>query len=295
LTYLLLIIQQLIAASTHLVAKSVTGELHPTMVVLIRGLFTAVAYGLWVMMKRRSLKRVDRSDLGLLLLLGLVNLPVNQLLFIWGVKFTTAPNAALAYALTPIFVVLMLVISRREWPGPRRILGIVLALVGAVIVLVDKGASISSEHMLGNIMVLGASASWAVYTVAGRRMIMKYGAFHATALTFFTGVAIYIPIWWLIPVPADTAALVGSSAVSVWSQLFYLGVVTSGIGYGLWYYALTHLDASRVAVFNNLQPIFTTIMALIIFGTQPTPAFLIGGLIALGGVVVTQWETKRPS
>lgn len=288
MTYALLVLQQIISASTHLIAKSVTGALHPTTVVLFRGLFTCLAYGIWVGVRRKHLRVVDREDLPLLALLGLINLPINQLLFIWGVKYTTAPNAALAYALTPVFVVLLLWVRTRNNPGRRRLFGVALALIGAAIVLIDKGASISPQHTLGNIMVLGASASWAVYTVAGRRLVMKYGAFHATALTFFSGILFYVPLFMVLPVPADLGPLMSAGNESIWMQLFYLGVITSGVGYGLWYYALTHLDAGKVAVFNNLQPIFTTIMALAIFGTQPTLPFLIGGVIALAGVVVTQ-------
>ena len=289
MTYFLLLIQQFIASSTHLIAKNVTGELHPTMVVLVRGMFTCVAFGLWWMIRRKHLKEIDRSDLPLLLLLGLINLPINQLLFIWGVKFTTAPNASLAYALTPVFVVIYLAIGKGANPGWKKWLGVVLAMVGAAIVLFDKGVSFSAEHTLGNIMVLTASASWAGYTVLGRRVVAKYGSVYATALTFFFGLALYSLVWTLLPVPADIAPLLDPElAGGIWFQLFYLGVITSGIGYGLWYYALTHMETSSVAVFNNLQPILTTILAFIVFGTEPTIYFLIGGVIALTGVIVTQ-------
>ncbi|MFZ9870480.1 MAG: EamA family transporter, partial [Candidatus Kapaibacteriota bacterium] len=62
----------------------------------------------------------------------------------------------------------------------------------------------------------------------------------------------------------------------------------SAIGYGLWYYALTKLETSSVAVFNNLQPVLTTLLAFLVFGTEPTLTFVIGGAVALAGVVVTQ-------
>lgn len=289
MTYLLLLLQQLIASSTHLIAKNVTGTVHPTTVVLLRGVFTCVAFGIWWVMRHRTLKPVQRSDWPLILLLGLINLPVNQLLFIWGVKFTTAPNASLAYALTPVFVVIYLAVGKGASPGWKKWLGVALALIGAAIVLFDRGVSFSAEHTLGNIMVLAASASWAAYTVLGRRLIATYGSVYATALTFFSGLAIYAMVFLAIPVPFDLAPLVHPhQAAGIWFQLFYLGVITSGVGYALWYYALTHMDTSSVAVFNNLQPIFTTILAFILFGTEPTLAFLIGGVIALAGVVVTQ-------
>ena len=130
MTYLLLLLQQLIASSTHLIAKSVTGAVHPTTVVLLRGVFTCIAFGIWWTLRRRTLKPVQRTDWPLILLLGLINLPVNQLLFIWGVKFTTAPNASLAYALTPVFVVIYLAVGKGASPGWKKWLGVALALAG---------------------------------------------------------------------------------------------------------------------------------------------------------------------
>jgi drug/metabolite transporter (DMT)-like permease len=74
----------------------------------------------------------------------------------------------------------------------------------------------------------------------------------------------------------------------MWFQLFYLGVITSGLGYALWYVALTRMEASKLAVFNNIQPVLTTIMAFFLFNTIPTETFLIGAFVAICGVIITQ-------
>ena len=289
MNYLLLVVQQLIAASTHLVAKSVTVEVHPTTVVLIRGVFACLAYAIWWLIRRRSLPKIDRADIPMILLLGLINIPINQLLFVWGVKYTTAPNASLAYALTPAFAVIFLALVLKHKPTRKSVIGIAIAIVGTVVVLMDRGAGFVPEQTLGNLMVLCAAISWSVFTVLGRVLVAKYGAIYAIALTFFAGLVFYIPLFFIIPVPFDVEALLHSPhASALWMQLGYLGIITSGFGFALWYYALTHMDASRVSVFNNLQPIFTTLLALAIFGTEPTLAFLIGGSIALVGVIITQ-------
>ncbi len=289
MNYLLLVLQQLIASSTHLVAKNITSEIHPTTVVLGRGIFTCLAFGIWWMIRRKTLSRIQRSDLGLIVLMGFLNLPLNQLLFIWGIRYTTAPNSALAYALTPAFTVLFLALVMKQRPGWKRVVGIGIAFVGALIVLLDRGADASAQNTVGNIMVLLAAASWAVFTVLGRRLVAAYGAVYSTALTFFTGFLLYTVVFLMIPVPSDFEPLFAfENSLHLWLQLLYLGVVASAVGYGLWYYALTHMDAGRVSVFNNLQPVFTTILAFLIFGTQPTMLFVVGGIIVLAGVVVTQ-------
>lgn len=289
MTYLLLVLQQLIAASTHLIAKNVTRDFHPASVVLWRGIFTCAAFAIWLYIRRSKQVNIERADYTKFLLLGLINIPLNQLLFVWGVKFTTAPNAALAYALTPAFVLIIGFIFFKEKFERYQTIGIAIAIIGTVLVLVDKGASLSPTHTVGNVMVLMASASWAVYTVLGKPLVIKYGAVFTTAMSFFIGLLLYLPLYLIIPSTVEVGDLGTSGADATWwMQVLYLGVITSGVGYGLWYYALSKLESGRVAVFNNLQPILTTILALVLFGTQPTTLFLIGGSIALIGVIVTQ-------
>lgn len=286
--YLVMLVQQLIASSTHLIAKDAASQLHPISVVLVRGMWTCLAFGIWFVVRRDRCKPVERRDLPLILTLGLVNLPINQLLFIWGVSYTTPPNASLAYALTPAFVVALVLFVHRKTMSWRKILGVVVAFVGASIVLVDRGADVSGGQTLGNVMVLLASFSWAAFTLYGQKIVERYGPLQAIAMTFFSGLAAFVPVWVFIPVDSQLDVLLSGASISLWWQLFYLGVITSGIGYALWYFALSRLDSGKVAVFNNLQPVLTSILTLIVLGTAPTTLFLIGGSIALVGVIITQ-------
>lgn len=287
--YFLLFIQQLISSSTHLVADDISEKLHPIHVVLIRGMFTCLAFALWFVIRRGTWKRVSRADLPLILVLGFLNISINQILFIWGVKFTTAPNASLAYALTPVFVVFIARIFYKQSVSFVKWIGVITAIAGAVIVLNERGIAVQADQSVGNVMVLCASISWAVYTFYSSRLIERYGAVQAIALTFFSGLLLYVPVWLAIPAQSPLVDVVtAAGASSIWFQLFYLGVITSGVGYGLWYIALSKLPSSNVAVFNNLQPVLTSVLALLLFGLEPSSAYLIGGVLALLGVVVTQ-------
>jgi len=286
--YLVMLLQQLIASSTHLIAKDAASRLHPISIVLVRGMWTCLAFGIWFAVRRGTWKPIDRRDLRLIITLGIVNLPINQLLFIWGVSYTTPPNASLAYALTPAFVVALMILVHRRSMSWKKMLGVIVALVGASIVLVDRGAGISDVQTLGNVMVLLASFSWAAFTLYGQRIVERYGPVQAIAMTFFSGLVAFVPVWMFIPVDSQLEVLFVDGSISLWWQLFYLGVITSGIGYGLWYYALSRLDSGKVAVFNNLQPVLTSLLTLVLLGTAPTTLFLIGGSIALVGVIITQ-------
>jgi drug/metabolite transporter (DMT)-like permease len=72
-------------------------------------------------------------------------------------------------------------------------------------------------------------------------------------------------------------------------QILYLALVTSVLSYLLWYYALGRVEAGKVALFTNLQPILTTALAVLLLGQDVTVPFLLGGAIAITGVVIAQF------
>ncbi len=278
-------LQQLVASSTHLFAKYANQTLHPAVIVFYRGAFAAIAYAAWLGLRRSSIRRIDRSDWMMMLVLGLINIPMNQLMFVWGLRYTTPPDASLAYALSPAFVLLLSRIMFGEALGVQRVVGILVALAGTIIILLEKGLSFSTEHLQGNVIELGASCSWALYTVLGRRMALRYGAVYSTAISMFIGFVLFIPIYLFLPIDHTHPSELQSFQ---WFSLVYLGWVTSGVGFALWYWLLTKMEAAKVAVFNNLQPVLTTIMSFVLTGVGPTPIFLLGAAVVMGGVFITQ-------
>lgn len=283
--YFLFILQQLIASSTHLFAKDVVMTLHPVNVVFYRGAFSVLLYSGWLWFQKSNTNPISRKDWKRYLLLGLVNMPLNQLLFVWGLRYTTPANASLAYALSPAFVALLGLVFYRERLSRQMLIGISIAFAGTFVVLFEKGLATSPEYLLGNAMELCASMSWAFYTVLGRSLSLEYGAIRTTGISMLTGFAMFSIVTLLAPVPfAEPNGL----SQHQWFGVAYLGLITSGIGFGLWKYLLTKRSSAQVAVFNNLQPVLTTILTILIFGLRPSLFFVIGGVVTLLGIVITQ-------
>lgn len=282
--YLPLIFQQLIASSTHLIAKNAVTSIDPFVAVLWRAIFSCCMFAVWLLWKRSSFVKIERQDIWRILVLGFINIPLNQLAFFKGLSYTTPANTALLYALTPTFVFILAAFTKHEKPTAARFLGIAVAFIGVLLVLFEKGLSFDADHVTGNILVLSASFSWAIFTTYGRPLVLKYGALYMTALAMFAGLLTYLPVYFFVPVSTKVSDISTGS----WISIAYLGWITSGLGYTLWYMALSKIPASKVAVFNNIQPVLTTILTMIIFGIMPTPAFIIGGIIILAGVLLTQ-------
>ena len=269
---------------THIVAKDLTFTENPAVITLFRAALASSVYIIYIFLARKKLRRIDKKDLGMLFLIGFLNIPLNQFLFMNSIYYTSPPNVALAYALTPVFVYVIATLFFGEKRTFVKTIGIFIAFGGTFLVLFEKGFDFSSDHFFGDMLVLTASISFAMYLILSKDISRKYGALYSTGLSMITGFMIFIPIFMLWPVELNMSAITGIE----WLQIAYLGIIMSGFAYAIWYIALRKIDASKAAVFNNLQPVFTTILAVLIFQHDLTLQFVIGGLIIITGVILTQ-------
>lgn len=237
---------------------------------------------------RPELARVERRDWPALLLLGFLVIPVNQGCFLFGLKRSTASNAALLYALTPLVVLLFARRLLGEEGLVSKLAGVVVAFTGVVVILLERGLRHEMEFLSGNLLILVAVFAWAGYTVLSKRLVARYDPMTVTGWAIIVGTAFSLPAL-LIPgaiPPLSTVPL------PVWGAIAYLAVGTSVIAYPLWSYALRHLDASKVAITSNTQPILTAAFSWVFFRERFTPGFLVGAALILAGV--TWVETRRP-
>ena len=285
--YFLLFIQQSIASMTHIVGKEAVETLSPSLVLTFRATIASVALLLFVMIKERRINLfggIETKDMWRLVLLGLLNIPFNQYLYLYGLKYTTPANSALLYAMTPAIVFVLAIRIHWERTNWKKITGIVVAFVGVAIIMFEHGASFDSANTKGNILIFAAVIAWSLFTLIGKPLVPKYGALRVTAIHMLFGTLLYLPIG-LSNFEMKEVAQVTDV---LWLEIFYLGILASCVNYALWYYALGKLETSKVAIFQNLQPVLTMIIALILGKVFLTPELFGGGALALFGVLLVE-------
>jgi drug/metabolite transporter (DMT)-like permease len=286
---LVMLLHSALSAGTYLAAKRALGELSPFELALARFSFAGLVYAGLLLWKPR---RVPRRDLLAMAVLGFIAIPLNQGLFLFGLSLTTPGHAALLYAMTPIFVFVLAILRGEERSSPWKTVGIAVAFAGAAVVLVARGqlsGQGDSGALLGDLLVLLAVISWAVYAVWGKPYAERYGVVTTTGITIVTGSLLYLPVGLLFSSAASFRAL---SAVG-WGSVAYLVVLTSVVSYLLYYWALAREDASRVAIWSNTQPVLTALLAWAVYGDPLTPSFVAGGVLVIVGVAMTQQRPLR--
>lgn len=162
----------------------------------------------------------------------------------------------------------------------RNVSGTFIGLIGCAIVInggVMSVGLLKREHIIGNLLALVAAVSWAVYTVAGKKIVREYGGLPVTGLNMLIG---------SLPLFAITSATGNLSLPPLKAVLaiLYLAVFPTAIGFVLWYKALERIDAIRLGPLQYLVPIGTAIISAFTIKEKITFASLVGMLLVFTGI-----------
>lgn len=279
-------IHTLVSSGTYIVAKGALSEFAPLVFAFYRFDLAAVAL-LAIMIYRGYFFPFEKSKWPLLVLLALLAIPLNQCLFLVGLSHTLPTHPALLYATTPIWVYLLSVWRAEERATGGKTVGMILALAGVVAFFAEKGLSFKLDYLLGDSLILLAVWSWAIYTVLGRPLVRKKGAVAVTSSTLVLGTLIYFPAGLYFALRFDYSAVSWAG----WGGVAYTAILTSVLAYTIWYWAIKKMEPSKTAVFMNLQPVITALLAYFLMGERLSAGSLISGMIILIGVYVVQTES----
>ena len=235
-----------------------------------------------VVLGSRSTVRPTREDLPRILILGLLGNVVYQVNFIVGIDRTLAGNASLLLATTPVWTAVL-----SAGVGHERLRGAFwLGLLGAVggmtlIILGNRSAlRIGTDTATGDLLMVGASVVWAVYTVGSRDLIERYGALNLAAWTLWVGTLGLVALG----IPAVRATDVGGLGWGAWGPVLFAGAFGIGFAYVLWYYGVGVLGSARTALYSNAVPVVALAVAWLWLGERPTLLQLSGAALVLGGI-----------
>ena len=272
--------------SSFAIAKYAMTSLQPINLAALRFLIGGLMFlPILVYWQRRENIKISREDwpkLGGLAILGVAFYFYIQYT---GLSLTTASNASLIIATSPIFVGVLAAYSLGETLTFKKIAGIALAFIGVIGVVANGTLSslFDRAYLMGNLLMLFNSFCWAIFTIGSKKMIQKYSAIIVTGYITLMGGLMLVPISLYRGVLHEAAGINGAG----WAAVLFLAVFCSVGGYLGWQYALSQVDATKTAIFLYLQPLVTVVVALGLLGEQLTVFTLLGGGLILYGVALS--------
>lgn len=229
----------------------------------------------------RPPKRLWWSIMGL----GLTGIFAYNVFFFSGLQTVEAGRAALIIALNPVAIALGAALFFKDPITPRKGLGIGLSLLGAAVVISGGNplALVRGEVGRGELLILGCVASWMIYTLLGKRVMQELSPFAATTYACGAGALLLLG-----PALGDgLLTVIPTASLTAWVSLLYLGILGSAVGFSWYYDGLRQLGPARAGVFINLVPVFAILLAAVLLNEIPSPALLVGGLLVILGVILT--------
>jgi drug/metabolite transporter (DMT)-like permease len=216
---------------------------------------------------------------------GFVGYGVSLSLQFLGTKLSTAANGSLVTSATPAFVLVFAALLLKERITRLRLISLVLATLGVMAVIDPRSAQLNPDLFLGNLSLIGAAITWALYSVLVRKTTQNLDVLPFSLIAFLGGLPITVPagIW-------ETAALgIGEITLGVVGGILFLGVISTALAMVLWNTAFAFVDASLASLTFFAQPVVGTLLGWLFLGERITPLFLLGGvLIGLGLVISTR-------
>lgn len=292
---LALVAASLLWGSLYPAAKPALAATGPMQVTFCRVCLAFIALSLVILLRGGPglLVRELRAHWRAVLVLGLFNFSVSQILAMWAQTLLPASVNGLLNNTHPLWVALA---SVAFYP-PRRpgllIAGSVVALVGVGLVFLPDlafgaaaGAALSP---LGIVLSLAGSAVIAVGTGVGRRVMLGGDPLAITTLAL--GAAI-LPMTALTLVNGGFDSILHATG-EVQLLLLYLGIGCTAVNFALWYYGLKHTSAAAASAFQYMIPPTSVAIAVVFLHEQITLALGLGTVCILLGLVATQIASRR--
>jgi drug/metabolite transporter (DMT)-like permease len=231
--------------------------------------------------------RVARADLPMLILLGLIGHVGYQSFFIAGLARTSVAHSSLILAASPLFTGAFAVALRTERSSWRMWAGLVIGFAGLAVLIQGRQAASGVATVLGDLLTMGASACWALYTVLGRPYLDRLSPLRLTTVTL----ALSAPILVLAGVPDLRRMTWGPVGLQSWGALAFSAVFAITLCYVIWYTSVQAVGSTRTAVVTNLVPVVALGSGWLLLGETLTWLQGAGAVIVLLGV----WLARLPA
>lgn len=271
----------------YVVSKYVLDYIPPMTLLAIRLVIGGAAL-LLVMVTSRS-PWVGVRDLPRMALLGLVGFGISLAAQFIGTRLSSASHGAVITSVTPAFILVFAASLLKERITWAKVAAVATATAGALLVVEPPGGfRIQAGVFWGDVLLLVAGITWALYTVLGRLAANRYPPVTVTTYATLTGI-----LWVLPAIPVELAGFAWKPLpLAVWWGTLYLGLVSTALAFYLWNKGFTLMDAASGSLFFFAQPVVGAMLGWLLLGESLTARFLLGTAVVIaGGVLATRHST----
>lgn len=216
--------------------------------------------------------------------LGIVGNTAYQALFASGLAYTTAANASLILTATPAATALIGGLIGVERITRHVVVGIALAMGGVAVVMVTRGATLSSQTLVGDLLVFASVFCWTAYVLGMRRLGNGISSLRATTLTMIAGTPGLVLLGLPGMLRTDWSRVSGVTAFG----LIYSAALALVVCYLLYNRNVRLIGGVRTTIYGCAIPMIAAVVAWPMLGERPTATQGVGAILIIAGVLASR-------
>lgn len=273
----------------YVVSKVVLEVIPPFSLLTLRLVLGALALGVVISIRNRragAKPAMSRELFFNILLVGATGYGVSLGFQFVGTKLSTASNGALVTSATPAFVLLFAPFLLGERVTARRVIALFVSTLGVVAVIDPRNAELSPSLFWGNMSLLAAALTWALYSVLVRKVSRSADLLLSSTVMFLGGLptSILFSVW-----EVNTRGI-GEITWGIIGGILFLGIISTAIAMFLWNYAFAQLPAAVASLTFFAQPVVGTLLGWFFLSEAITPLFILGGALIGAGILIATRE-----
>jgi drug/metabolite transporter (DMT)-like permease len=255
----------------------------PANLAVLRFLIASVVLAIYAAVAH--FRRPALRDIPGLILSGAIGITFYNLALNYGETRVTAGSASLLIASTPIWTALAARFWLHEKLNALGWVGVFVSFAGVALIASGEGEGIRFSTQA--LIILAAAMTSAIYMILQKHYLARYSALEFTAYSIWAGTLL------MLPFAGGLLHALRAAPIAATGSVIYLGIFPGALAYVGWAYVLSHGAAGRTATLLYAIPVIAIGIAWIWLGEVPKAVSLVGGSIALAGVVLVNTAGKE--
>lgn len=279
-------------AGTSVIAAHFLSPYLGTFTITAVSLFFAVTFLMTICRKKILIfiKQLSMGEWVLIIVQALFGIFLFRLFLLQGLLNTTSGEAGILTGATPAFTAILAWLVLKELLSKEGISGIVLTVAGVLLIqgILLPGYKFETEHLIGNLLVLCAAMSEAIFNIFSRINSLKIKAskkapmdpvIQTTLVSALAFIFCIVPSLFEHPV-----SHLSSIGLVQWLALVWYGVVVTALAFIFWYAGIKRCKASVAAAFSGMMPFSSLLLSVLILHENAGWQQWLGGLFVMGGL-----------
>jgi len=286
IAYIFLIFATLFWSGNFIVGKAASlFEIPPFTLNFYRWLFA------WLILAPFTFKEIFKKknyilrNINLILILGITSITLFNSIVYYALNFTQVISGVLMISTIPVMIIFFCWIFKIERTNFYQILGVIFSLLGVVVIVTkaDLGKLLNLNFNKGDLWMVVAMLSWAMYSALLRKKKFELSQISFLQTIISAGLILLLPAY-LIEMALGYRLNIHLPFILT---LSYVVLFPGLASFFFWIKGISIIGSNRAGIFLHLMPIFSTVMAILIFKEKFMTFHLIGALLIVTGIILS--------